>query len=359
MFSAPCWLSLLALHTCSGLGCKYSSLGTCHHFWAGSLSCLSHCWGVFGCAVQSGTAPCGKVTSSYSLSDRVSSLQRAHVGRQTESPITCPTLLFGVATMQEGAGRLRNLHKHLSLQEHACYYIPCWVIAYLLPQPQESCWWGEWLVRDPTSSQFVRYIILMRRPRRSNLCWDYSLSGAKMDWGKCVGVMSHILTLQGTSRIGWTLKTILLLRTCHHILASVFCTEKDGTHKIWNWALLVRKSIKSDGQGTMLFGFAARKRSHFSAWQKDADWYCWCFGVLQLQLSHSREHQHWPESLSICLSLVFRGGSTCSITLCVCVCVCSPVCVSALSCPSPSPVTFEPVDQFQRNLTDNKKSPRY
>lgn len=126
---SPLLTLLSCSDTCSGLECKYSSLGTCHHFWAGSLSCLSHFWGVLGCAVQSGTAACGKVTSSYSLSDEVSLLQRAHMGRQTESPITCPALLFGVATMQEGAGILRNLHKHLSLQEHACYYIPRWVIA--------------------------------------------------------------------------------------------------------------------------------------------------------------------------------------------------------------------------------------
>lgn len=70
VFSVPCWLCFLALNTCSGLGCKYSSL--VHIIWTGSLSCLSHCWGAFQCAWQSGTIPCGKVTSSYSLSDAVS-----------------------------------------------------------------------------------------------------------------------------------------------------------------------------------------------------------------------------------------------------------------------------------------------
>lgn len=89
----PCWLCLLALNTCSGLGHKYSSLDTCHHFWAGS-SCLFHFWGAFDYDVQSGTAPRGKDTSSYSLSDGASSLEKAHVGRQTESPITCPALLW-------------------------------------------------------------------------------------------------------------------------------------------------------------------------------------------------------------------------------------------------------------------------
>lgn len=84
---------------------------------------------------------------------------------------------------------------------------------------------------------------------------------------------------------------------------------------------LVRKSFKSDGQGTMLFFAGARRWSHSSAWQKDVDWYCCCFGVLRLQLSHSREHQHRPESLSICFSWVSQGGSMCSITLCVCVCI--------------------------------------
>lgn len=72
VFSVPCWLCFLALNTCSGLGCKYLSLGTYHHFWTGSLSCLSHYWGAFQCAIQSGNAPCGKVTSSYSISDGVS-----------------------------------------------------------------------------------------------------------------------------------------------------------------------------------------------------------------------------------------------------------------------------------------------
>lgn len=60
VFSVPCWLCFLALNTCSGLGCKYLSLGTYHHFWTGSLSCLSHYWGAFQCAIQSGNAPVGK-----------------------------------------------------------------------------------------------------------------------------------------------------------------------------------------------------------------------------------------------------------------------------------------------------------
>lgn len=44
-------------------------------------------------------------------------------------------------------------------------------------------------------------------------------------------------------------------------------TESETEH-------FVRKSIKSDGQGTMLFAFATRKRSHFSAQQKDVDQCC-------------------------------------------------------------------------------------
>jgi len=119
---------------------------------------------------------------------------------------------------------------------------------------------------------------------------------------------------------------------------------------------IVRKSIKAHGQGSRLFVYASRERSQFSAWQKDVDWYCWYFGVLWLQLSHSSEHQHWPENLSIWFSLVFQGGCMCSIPLCVSVCL--PISISALCCPSPSPVTFEPVDQFQRNLTDSKMSSR-
>lgn len=39
--------------------------------------------------------------------------------------------------------------------------------------------------------------------------------------------------------------------------------------------------------------------------------------------------------------------------------MCLFTCLSALSCASPSPVTFEPVDQFQKNLTDNRRSSRY
>lgn len=71
--------------------------------------------------------------------------------------------------------------------------------------------------------------MLMKRPRKRNLCWDYSLSGAKMDWRKHVGAMSHILTLQGTGRIGWALKNIFLLRTCPRIPASVIL-HREGWH---------------------------------------------------------------------------------------------------------------------------------
>lgn len=75
------------------------------------------------------------------------------------------------------------------------------------------------------------YIKLIRRPRRSNLCWDYSPSGAKMDWAKCLGVMSHILTLQGASRFGWTLKIILLLRMCSSIsIPASVILHREGWH---------------------------------------------------------------------------------------------------------------------------------
>lgn len=108
---------------------------------------------------------------------------------------------------------------------------------------------------------------------------------------------------------------------------------------------IVRKSIKPDGQGTELFVFAARKWSHFSAWQRDVDWYCWCFVILWFQLSHSREHQDWPCSLCTYVFYFyffgFPWGDTCSFTSCVCVSVHLSV---HPSCPPPSPVIFEPMD---------------
>lgn len=160
--------------------------------------------------------------------------------------------------------------------------------------------------------------MLMKRPRKSNLCWDYSLSGAKMDWRKHVGAMSHILTLQGTGRIGWALKNIFLLRTCPRIPASVIL-HREGWHaQNPNLNIQLKRALSQLGrlaQNQVLFVFFARKRSHFSTWQKDVDSSCWCLGLLWLQLSHSREQQRWPECLSICFSSAFQGGSACSITL--------------------------------------------
>lgn len=79
----------------------------------------------------------------------------------------------------------------------------------------------------------------------------------------------------------------------HH---QYFCTE-DGTHKILNWAINNRV-LSQMGRAQCYLFFAERRGSYFSAWQRDVNWYCWCFGVLWFQLSHSREHWVWPWSPS-------------------------------------------------------------
>lgn len=144
VFSVPCWLCFLALNTCSGLGCKYSSLGAYHLNWKSFLfvpllGSISMCYAEWDCPMWESHLQLFTIRCSV-------------FGRQTKSTIIYPALVFGVTSMQEGAGILRNLHKHLSLQEHACYCVLCWIIAYFLPHPRELCWWGEGWIQDPTSS---------------------------------------------------------------------------------------------------------------------------------------------------------------------------------------------------------------
>lgn len=114
---------------------------------------------------------------------------------------------------------------------------------------------------------------------------------------------------------------------------------------------LIRESIKSDGQGTVLFVFCWKERIILLSMAKGCKMILlmfWCIMVSVVTQQRAPGLAMEPIHFRIYFHLVFQWGDTCSITLCVYACVSAHLSVYLhFSCPIPHQQLLNPLISFK------------